>query len=383
MTSTQFKVPTEGTPVVLIVEDDPATADLYALLFGKSGLQTLVAHDTSTAKDYLRSAQPDALVLDVMMPDESGLELCRTLRSSPNYADVPVIMVSALIQNEDVRAGLEAGASAYLTKPVSPGLLTDTVRQWIARVGSQLQPGSSIPRLEFEVQRTVIEVKRRIAEIARAHRVFETYSSELQRADGSPSAADPAIVRRAVEMYRSRIIQAEAAGWRVLENTLRRLEGMEIAMRRRGVHEPKGKEQWELARARGPFVREDCRQWAKSCPDHILVEYAGAIENDDKIYIYLLERYGQLALEQTTEWEYLAELRALILSAGRHDGGDLAMIERFYSLLMPLMAQLSGLRIPDEVVFVHQALRNGQGESPGPGGQLDGGLGAENVEGNQ
>jgi len=381
MTSTPSKVPTEGTPVVLIVEDDPATADLYALLFGKSGLQTLVAHDSSTARDYLRSAQPDALVLDVMMPDESGLELCRTLRSSPNYADVPVIMVSALIQNEDVRAGLEAGASAYLKKPVSPGLLTETVRQWIARVGSQLQPGSSLPRLEFEVQRTVIEVKRRIAEIARAHRVFEAYSTELQRADGSPSTADPEIVRRAVEMYRSRIIQAEAAGWRVLEKTLRRLEGLEIALRRRGVHEPKGKEQWELARARGPFVREDCRQWARSCPDHILVEYGGAVEKGDKIYAYLLERYGQLALEQASEWEYLADLRTRILSDSRSNGDDLGTIEHFHSLLMPLMAQLSALRIPDQVVFVHQAMRNG--ESPGPDGQPDGGPETEKVEGNQ
>ena len=381
MNKTQFKVPSQGAPVVLIVEDDPATADLYALLFGKSGLQTLVAHDSSTAKDYLRSTQPDALVLDVMMPDESGLELCRTLRSSPNFADVPVIMVSALIQNEDVRAGLEAGASAYLKKPVSPGVLTDTVRQWIARVGTQLQAGSSITRLEFEVQRTVIEVKRRIAEIARAHRVFEAYSKELQQADSSPSTADPAIVRRAVEMYRSRIIQSEAAGWRVLESTLRRLEGMEIAMRRRGVHEPKGKEQWELARARGPFVREDCRQWARSCPDHILVEFGGAVEKGDKIYAYLLERYGQQALEQANEWEYLADLRTRILSACRSNGDDLGMIEHFHGLLLPLMAQLSALRIPDQVVFVHQAMRNG--ESPGPDGQPDGGPETEKVEGNQ
>jgi YesN/AraC family two-component response regulator len=304
-----------------------------------------------------------------MMPDESGLELCRNLRSSPNFADVPVIMVSALIQNEDVRAGLEAGASAYLKKPVSPGVLTETVRQWIARVGTQLQPESSISRLESEVQRTIIEVKRRIAEIGRAHRVFEAYSRELQRADGNLPTADPAVVRRAVEMSRSRIIQAEAAGWRVLENTLRRLEGLEIAMRRRGVHEPKGKEQWELARARAPFVREDCRQWARSCPDHILAEYGGAIEKGDKIYAYLLERYGQLALEQSTEWEYLAELRARILAACRSNGDDLGMIEHFHSLVNPLMAQLSALRIPDQLVFVHQPMRNGHGQTPGPNGQ--------------
>src|SRR3972149_4177092 len=191
MTSTQVKVPTEGTPVVLIVEDDPATADLYALLFGNSGLQTLVAHDSSTARDYLRSAQPDALVLDVMMPDESGLELCRPLRSTPDYADVPVIMVSALIQNEDVRAGLEAGASAYLKKPVSPGLLTETVRQWIARVGSQLQPGSSLPRLEFEVQRTVIEDHLRPPQLPRASRACHPYSHAWHPNAGSPSTADP------------------------------------------------------------------------------------------------------------------------------------------------------------------------------------------------
>jgi hypothetical protein len=103
------------------------------------------------------------------------------------------------------------------------------------------------------------------------------------------------------------------------------------------------------------------------------VEYGGAVEKGDKIYAYLLERYGQLALEQANEWEYLADLRTRILSASRSNGDDLGMIEHFHSLLMPLMAQLSALRIPDQVVFVHQAMRNGA--SPGPE--------AENVEGNQ
>lgn len=127
MSTTTATSSREESPVVLIIEDDPATAELYSVLFDQSGLQTVVAHDSSTAQDYLRSAQPDALVLDVMMPDESGLELCRSLRSSPHYADVPVIMVSALARQEDVQAGLEAGASAYLSKPVSPGMLTETV----------------------------------------------------------------------------------------------------------------------------------------------------------------------------------------------------------------------------------------------------------------
>jgi hypothetical protein len=112
-----------------------------------------------------------------------------------------------------------------------------------------------------------------------------------------------------------------------------------------------------LARARRPFVEEDCGQWAKSCPDHVLAEYNQAIDKGDKIYAYLLERYGQSALEEAGEWEHLAELRARILGAVRPDGDDLGKIEQFYSQLMPLMAQLSGVRIPDEVVFVQQPPR--------------------------
>lgn len=351
----QAETTTAENPVVLIVEDDPSTAELYELIIEKSGVQTVVAHDSITAMEYLHSAQPDALVLDVMMPDESGLDLCRQMRRMPGYAHVPVIMVSALTQREHVRAGMEAGASAYLTKPVSPGVLTETVRQWIVREGLHGQPESALARLESEVQRTIIEVRRNIAEIGRAHRVFEAYSRELRSVQGTPAAPAPAAVRRAVDKYRLRVSQSEGAGWRALEATLRRLEAVEVALRRRGVHEPTRKREWELARARRPFVREDCEQWARSCPEHILTEYTRAVEGGDKIYAYLLERYGQAALEQASEGEHLADLRSMILGAGRTGGDDLEQIERLQERLMPLMAQLSGLRIPDEVVFVQAA----------------------------
>lgn len=204
-----------------------------------------------------------------------------------------------------------------------------------------------------------MEVKRRIAQIARAHRVFESYSRQLQQAEDTPSSLRPAMVRRALGMYRSRVVQSEAAGWHVLEGTLRRVEELEIALRRRGVHKPRGKDQWEYARARRPFVREYCWQWASSCPDHILTDYATAVENGDKTYTYLLERYGQWGLEQAKEWEHLAELRRLILSASRAVGDELGIVERFYGQLTPLMAELSRQCIPDEVLFVHQAMRNG------------------------
>jgi hypothetical protein len=95
------------------------------------------------------------------------------------------------------------------------------------------------------------------------------------------------------------------------------------------------------------------------------VEYNRASESGERIYAYLLERYGQWALEQASEWETLAGLRASILAAGHPDGDDLTKIEQYYGQLMPLMTQLSGLRIPDEVVFVQHALRNDQEEPPG------------------
>ena len=104
---------------VLIADDDTVVRDVVRRYLERDGLDVSVAHDGNEALRLLGSERIDVAVLDVMMPGPDGLTLCRTLRS--RAATGPVILLTALGEEDDRIAGLEAGADDYLTKPFSPG----------------------------------------------------------------------------------------------------------------------------------------------------------------------------------------------------------------------------------------------------------------------
>jgi CheY-like chemotaxis protein len=104
---------------ILIVDDEATTAEMFSLMLEDQGYHTVVVHGTGTAIRSLRQERPDLVLVDVMMPGLSGLELCRFIRREPELADLPVVVVSAMSQPEDLQAGVDAGASLYLTKPIS------------------------------------------------------------------------------------------------------------------------------------------------------------------------------------------------------------------------------------------------------------------------
>jgi two-component system OmpR family response regulator len=109
-----------ATDLVLIAEDDPDLRELIAMSVEAAGLRTVCVTDGITAARILESAQPRAIVTDVGMPAMTGLELCRLVRAQPQHRGVPVIMVSAAINEDDIEAGYAAGADEYLAKPFSP-----------------------------------------------------------------------------------------------------------------------------------------------------------------------------------------------------------------------------------------------------------------------
>lgn len=114
---------------VLIVDDEPETADMFALMLELHGYEVAKAHGTAQAIQTLIRESPDAVLLDVMMPDVSGLELCRYVRRDPRTEALPIIVVSAKARPEDVREGLQAGATTYLTKPVAQDDLLAALKQ--------------------------------------------------------------------------------------------------------------------------------------------------------------------------------------------------------------------------------------------------------------
>jgi DNA-binding response OmpR family regulator len=124
--------------VVMIIEDEPDAAEMFAEMMRVSGFQVVKMVNSTPAIAALGRQKPDVVILDVMMPDVSGLEVLRFMRREPDLARVPVIVVSAKSMPSDIKSGLDAGASLYLTKPV--GFLE--LKQAVDRVleGSNIQP---------------------------------------------------------------------------------------------------------------------------------------------------------------------------------------------------------------------------------------------------
>ncbi len=104
---------------VMIVEDEPDVSELFAEMMRLSGLRVIKTYTSTPAMTLIAQELPDLVILDVMMPDVSGLEVLTYMRHHPQLASIPVVIVSAKAAPTDIQAGLAAGATEYLTKPVS------------------------------------------------------------------------------------------------------------------------------------------------------------------------------------------------------------------------------------------------------------------------
>lgn len=114
---------------VLIVEDDPDTAEMFAEMMQVSGYRVQRCLDSTQALHWIAHEQPNAILLDIMMPILSGLDLLRHMRRDPRLSTIPVIIVSARGSPVDIQLGLSAGARRYLTKPVGFGDLKKAVEE--------------------------------------------------------------------------------------------------------------------------------------------------------------------------------------------------------------------------------------------------------------
>ena len=103
---------------VMIIEDEADAAEMFAEMMRVGGFRVLKMFSSEPAIPSIASEKPDVVILDVMMPDISGLEVLRFMRRDPELAAIPVIVVSAKSMPSDIKTGIEAGASLYLTKPV-------------------------------------------------------------------------------------------------------------------------------------------------------------------------------------------------------------------------------------------------------------------------
>ncbi len=118
---------------ILVVDDEPEAVELVEFNLKQAGFEVATAADGAEALERARSAPPSLVVLDVMLPELDGLEVCKLLRRDPATAAIPIIMLTARAAEVDRVVGLELGADDYLTKPFSPRELVLRIRKLLER----------------------------------------------------------------------------------------------------------------------------------------------------------------------------------------------------------------------------------------------------------
>jgi len=131
---------------ILVVDDEPDLLELVRFNLDRAGYQVDVAETGSEALERLERSVPDLLVLDLMLPDLSGEEICRRVRAQPTLAGLPVIMLTAKGEEVDRVVGFELGADDYVTKPFSP-------RELVLRVRAVLRRGRDVPSRGIRLER--------------------------------------------------------------------------------------------------------------------------------------------------------------------------------------------------------------------------------------
>lgn len=146
---------------ILVVDDDRSIVKVVRSYLEQAGFTVRVAYDGESALHQLRSEKPDLLVLDLMLPDRDGWEITRIIRSDANLGAMPIIMLTARVEDTDKIVGLELGADDYITKPFN-------TREIVARVRALLRRASfsqNTPSQQLRIGRLVVDPDQRLVTV--------------------------------------------------------------------------------------------------------------------------------------------------------------------------------------------------------------------------
>ena len=141
--------------LIAIVEDEASIADVLDAYLQRDGFATRCLRTGAEAQAWLASAQPDLILLDLMLPDVDGLTLCRTVRGR---SDVPIIMVTARVEEIDRLLGLELGADDYICKPFSPREVVARVKAVLRRTASAAAEPAGAPAIEIDEPAMIVRL---------------------------------------------------------------------------------------------------------------------------------------------------------------------------------------------------------------------------------
>ena len=138
-------------PKILVVDDEPDALEVLGFKLKEAGYVPIFAKDGSRAIAAARDERPALIVLDLMLPEVDGLEVCKILRRDPGTAMIPILMLTAKAAELDRVLGLELGADDYVTKPFSPRELVLRIKKLLARVKAADDPVARLRFAELEI----------------------------------------------------------------------------------------------------------------------------------------------------------------------------------------------------------------------------------------
>jgi two-component system response regulator MtrA len=198
---------------VLVVDDDPALAEMLTIVLRGEGFDTAVVGDGARALPALREFKPDLVLLDLMLPGMNGIDVCKAIRGE---SGVPVVMLTAKTDTVDIVLGLESGADDYVVKPFKPKELVARIRARLRRTENEPAesltigdlsidvPGHEVLREGHAIQLTPLEFDLLVA-LARKPRQVFTREVLLEQVWGYRHAADTRLVNVHVQRLRSKV----------------------------------------------------------------------------------------------------------------------------------------------------------------------------------
>lgn len=201
------------TPKILVVDDDPAISEMLTIVLEAEGFEAKPVTDGLEAIPAFRSYQPDLILLDLMLPGMSGVDICKEIRKE---SAVPIVMLTAKTDTVDVVLGLESGADDYITKPFKP-------RELVARIRARLRQNTEEPSEVLEIGDLTIDVPQHIVtrgdteinltplefdllvELARKPHQVHTREELLESVWGYRNASDTRLVNVHVQRLRAKI----------------------------------------------------------------------------------------------------------------------------------------------------------------------------------
>lgn len=195
---------------ILVVEDDVDIAELVEYNLEKEGYGVIKADNGKKALDLIKSHMPQLIILDLMLPEIDGFEICKIVKHDEKTKHIPIIMLTAKGEETDVIVGLRLGADDYVTKPFSPKVLTARVRAVLRRDTEKKKPGEirKIGQLTIDIPKHKMIYKDKILELTNIEfNILEFLSRSPGRAYSRDQIMDNAwkegkfVVDRAVDVH--------------------------------------------------------------------------------------------------------------------------------------------------------------------------------------